>query len=84
MIKRVIATWEKEDIYAISLYVNDEEDDPCRPTVMLGYNAEEQVMKSIKDASEEKEARWNYAFWLQNEALWWKVKTQQKTLKIGL
>lgn len=68
-----ISKWENDDIYAISLYVNDEEDDPLRPTVTLGYNTERQVRESMQDASDEQEARWNYAFWLQNAELCWGV-----------
>ena len=37
-IKKYIESWDKSDIYAISLFVNDEEDNPCQPTVTLGYN----------------------------------------------
>ena len=66
-----IASWTDEDIYAISLYVYDECDNPCKPTVTLGYNTETQVR--VQMASEvkwkpvnETEARWNYAFWIQN------------------
>lgn len=49
------------DMYAISLYVSDSKENLCEPTVALGYNAE------TPNACDEKEARWNYAFWLQNE-----------------
>ena len=60
-------SWDKRDIYAISLYVCDEGDNPCEPTVTLGYNTETCFRERIKDASDAIEARWNYAFWLQNE-----------------
>ena len=70
-IEQKISEWQEEDIYAVSLYVFDEEDDPCRPVAVLGYNAEKQVQKSIPEASDEQEARWNYAFWLQNEEMCW-------------
>jgi len=62
-----IKEWVDEDIYAISLLVCDKDDNPCRPTVTLGYNTETQVKAEIPNASDEQEARWNYAFWLQNE-----------------
>ena len=71
LIEQKISQWQEEDIYAISLYVYDEEDDPCRPMVVLGYNTERQVQKSTPEASDEQEARWNYAFWLQNEEMCW-------------
>lgn len=81
LIIQEIQKWENEDIYAISLYVNDEEDDPLRPTVMLGYNTEKQVMERVQDASDEQEARWNYAFWLQNEELYWGVGESEEYVK---
>ena len=56
-IEQRISEWQEEDIYAISLYVFDEEDDPCRPVAILGYNTERQVQKSIPEASDEQEAR---------------------------
>lgn len=69
-IKRCIAFWEnKEDIYAVSLFVYDEDDDPCQPTVTLGYNTLSNYMSYGEDLEDEEEAleiKWNYAFWLQN------------------
>ncbi len=69
LIEQKISEWQEDDIYAISLYVFDEEDDPRRPVSVLGYNTERQVQKSITEASDEQEARWNYAFWLQNDEM---------------
>lgn len=66
LIEQKISEWQEDDIYAVSLYVFDEEDDPCRPVAVLGYNTERQVQKSSPEASDEQEARWNYAFWIQN------------------
>lgn len=68
-IKSVIANWVTLDIYAVSLFVQDFCDNPCEPTVTLGYNTEQQYKKTIAIASCEEEARWNYAFWLQNHEL---------------
>ena len=62
-----IQQWDEPDIYAISLFVYDENDNPCKPTVTLGYNTERQVKNETPNASDELEARWNYAFWIQNE-----------------
>ena len=70
LMKRILAAIQEmneEDIYALSLFVYDDGDDPCRPTVTLGYNTERHVIKTTPRASDEQEARWNYAFWLQNE-----------------
>ncbi|MBQ8961747.1 MAG: hypothetical protein IJ071_11140 [Ruminococcus sp.] len=64
-----ISTWTDTDIYAVSLYVYDDNDDPCKPTVTLGYNTESQVRSELDKgfASDEEEARWNFAFWLHND-----------------
>lgn len=62
-----IEKWTDTDIYAISLFVYDDCDNPCKPTVTLGYNTESQIKKELDWASDEEEARWNYAFWIQNE-----------------
>lgn len=67
MIISSVNTWSDTDIYAISLYVYDYRDNPCEPTVTLGYNTESQVKKETPNAYDEEEARWNYAFWLQND-----------------
>jgi len=67
MIISNINRWDEDDIYVISLFVYDMNDNPCRPTVTLGYNTESQVKKATLEASGEQEARWNFAFWLQNE-----------------
>ncbi len=66
MIEQSVTNWKhKEDIYAISLFVYDWDDDPFWPTVTLGYNTEKQYQESIAETSDEDEARWNFAFWLQ-------------------
>ena len=66
------------DIYALSLYVYDWNDDPRRPMVQLGYNTHAQAQASTPGddrgpgspwASDAQEAKWNFAFWLQNELL---------------
>lgn len=69
MIIDSINTWTADDIYAVSLFVYDDEDDPMKPTVTLGYNTESQVSEALKTGfADEEEARWNYAFWLQNSS----------------
>lgn len=65
-IKRYIRKWDKDDIYAISLYVYDNDDNPFEPTVTLGYNTMEKYKSEIEKALSEREAKWNFAFWLQN------------------
>ena len=58
---------EAADAYVVSLLVYDEEDDPRMPTVTVGFNTEAQVEATASGASGPDEARWNYAFWLQND-----------------
>ena len=62
-----ISAAEAEGIYVVSFFIDNERDDPRQPTLTIGYNTEAQFRRSIGDASDEAEARWNYAFWLQNE-----------------
>ncbi|MGA4860330.1 hypothetical protein ACPCAB_27235 [Streptomyces koyangensis] len=62
-----IPAGEAEDIYVISFFIDNERDDPRQPTLTIGYNTETQFQHTIANASDEAEARWNYAFWLQNE-----------------
>ncbi|WP_329375928.1 hypothetical protein OG625_00855 [Streptomyces sp. NBC_01351] len=55
------------DIYAVPFLIDNEDDDPRQPTLTIGYNTETQARRSIQGASGQAEARWNYAFWIQNE-----------------
>ncbi|MGW1412733.1 hypothetical protein, partial [Streptomyces sp. NPDC002403] len=59
-------TAEAKDIYVISFFIDNERDDPQQPTLTSGYT-EAQFHRTIADASDEAEAHWNYAFWLQNK-----------------
>ena len=56
-----------KDIYAISFWKDNLEDDPRCPVITIGYNTLTQVEAAKKNASSPMEAKWNYAFWLQNE-----------------
>lgn len=62
-----IEKWDTSDIYVISLFVYNEDDDPNQPTVTLGFNTLSNFKESIDVAWDEEEAKWNFAFWLQNE-----------------
>jgi hypothetical protein len=62
-----ITASEAADIYAISFFIENEDDDPRQPTLTIGYNTETQARRSIQGASDQAEARWNYAFWIQNQ-----------------
>ena len=48
MIIETIEQWDVPDIYAVSLFVYDEDDDPRKPTVTLGYNTESVMKKNWK------------------------------------
>lgn len=54
-----------KDIYALSFFYYAEEDDPRFPSIEVSYNTTEQYKKETANASDETEAQWNYAFWLQ-------------------
>lgn len=54
-------------VYALSFFVYDEDDDPRRPTLTVGYNTLEHWQQTAPQASSVDEAKWNYAFWPQNE-----------------
>ncbi len=56
-----------KDIYAISFYFYAEDDDLRFPTIEVSYNTNENVKNETQNASSEMEAKWNYAFWLQEE-----------------
>jgi hypothetical protein len=56
-----------QDVYVVSLFLYDEADDPRYPTVTVGFNTETQVGSTLERASDADEARWNFAFWKQNE-----------------
>ncbi len=71
-IKTKILSWDNDiinDIYVISFYIENVEDESEKPMITLGYNTMEQYEKSISHASSNAEAKWNFAFWLQNEEL---------------
>jgi len=55
------------DIYALSFFIYDTDDDPRYPVLQLGYNTLKHVADSTASASSVEEAKWNFAFWLQNE-----------------
>ena len=58
---------ERDGVYAVSFFVYDEDDDPRLPTLTIGTNNEAQVQRMVPQASDAAEARWNFAFWMQNE-----------------
>ncbi len=54
------------DVYAFSLWLHHEDDDPRRPVLWLGSNTETRVESVVDAASSPEEARWNFAFWQQD------------------
>lgn len=62
--KKVLSEWGDfpDDVYALSVYFEDNEANETS-SFYLGYNTEE----AASDDNTDDEARWNYAFWLQNE-----------------
>jgi len=74
-IKPIISAWTDSDIYAISFFVYDKQDNPCEPTFTLGYNTERDYTKALIGGEggvmpvDELEARWNYAWWAINNFL---------------
>ncbi|WP_405875592.1 hypothetical protein OG264_03815 [Streptomyces xanthophaeus] len=58
---------EAEEVYALSFLLRREQDDPRLPVLTIGYNTETRARLSLQGASDPQEARWNYAFWIQNE-----------------
>ncbi|MBE6543451.1 MAG: hypothetical protein E7675_03550 [Ruminococcaceae bacterium] len=67
-IKSIIKTWDEEEIYAISFYVNSNEcceygDFYNLTEFAISYNTESDC-NGVKTNTEE---RWNYAFWRQDE-----------------
>lgn len=60
---------ELEQIYVFSFFVYDNEDDPRKPTLTIGYNTFSNFEQEKTRASSDEEAKWNYAFWLQNNLI---------------
>jgi uncharacterized protein YwqG len=66
---RVIQSWDAAtcaDIYAISFFIYDNEDDPRQPQVHLSYNTLSEWKKSCKRGTDRREVKWNFAYWPQD------------------
>jgi len=55
-----------EDIYALSFYYDCIEDDDRHPIIYISYNTISNYEENIAKASSASEAKWNFAFWLQD------------------
>lgn len=64
---RSIPDNEVPDIYALSCWYLAQDDEARYPMVILSYNTNSHYQSQIPAASSEAEAKWNYAFWLQND-----------------
>lgn len=58
---------ERAEIYALSFWHDVDEDDLRFQKITIGYNTYGNLQGNIGLASSESEAKWNFAFWLQNE-----------------
>ena len=58
---------EIENIYALSFWFYNEDDEFHFPTIILSYNTKTNFKTNIENASDENEAKWNFAYWLQND-----------------
>ena len=63
-----IASWNEPDIYVVSFYFWEDEQDPCKPRLSIGFNTERRYQETLSevDDGDEHDARWNFAWWLQN------------------
>jgi hypothetical protein len=55
------------DIYVLSFWKYNNDDDPRQPVISVSYNTVSNVEKNLSRASGEAEAKWNFAYWLQKE-----------------
>ncbi|TXK59075.1 hypothetical protein [Alkalisalibacterium limincola] len=78
-----VPTSTADEIYALSFFIYNEADDPRLPTLTVGYNTVDQWRASIPKASSSDEAKWNYAFWLQNELLVFGGSDSPTTAAVG-
>lgn len=54
------------EIYALSFWVYSDEDDPRHPVLEFSYNTTTQFERATPNASSAAEAKWNFAYWLQD------------------
>ena len=60
---------ERQDVYALSFWFYNEDDDARYPKVNVSFNTTTHFKEQVGYASSEAEAKWNYAYWLQDELL---------------
>lgn len=57
------------EVNALSVWIYTEEDEPPQFVADLSYNTETQFARMTDEAADANEARWNFAFWLQNPSM---------------
>ncbi len=65
-----IASWNEPDIYVVSFYYWEDEQDPCKPRLSIGFNTESHYREKSAGVKREDylfDYRWNFAWWLQND-----------------
>lgn len=82
-LRKIISTWNENDIYAISFFVYSNESYEYNgysnvPQFYVSYNTE----NDCNGADELSERRWNYAFWRQNEIPIIEVDNDNEGIKI--
>ena len=65
-----IASWNEPDIYVVSFYFWEDEQNPCKPRLSIGFNTESHY-REVSEGMEREDYlfdyRWNFAWWLQND-----------------
>ena len=62
-----LITWNEDDIYAVSFFVDYDIEDKYDVRIYFGYNTERQFSSESAGEEDSSAVRWNYNFWLQNE-----------------
>lgn len=81
LIEDSMSLWEEPDIYAVSLFYYNYEENPCKPAVVLGYNTTSEFDVNKEFALNDSEARWSYVFWPQNEELCFGTDDTEKVVR---
>ena len=79
-IKDHLSKVKEKDVYAFNLYLEYANDNPYQPTVTFGYNTIEHFTKTAQ-SEEEIEAKWDYAYWPQNELFVFGCDKTEKIVK---
>lgn len=60
--------WNENDIYVISFYFWEQEQNPCKPRLTIGFNTERQYQRMLPKVGRDcHDARWNYAWWCRED-----------------